>query len=137
MSFVDPAQMPMLGLGRRFNPASDFSKTAFVNEDMALYDLFGHHLRTNRAIIDGITFTGCRIEGPAIALILDGTRFDTTNFGESKGDVANLVLRPTGAMAIGTIPLRNCTFIGCEFYMLGFTGNESVIQDLLMIGKEA
>ncbi len=135
MSFVDPNQLPMLGLGRRFNPTDDISKRDFVNEDMALYELFVHHLRTNRAMIDGITFTGCRIEGPAVMLVLDGTTFDSTNFGESKGDIGNLVLRPTRNMAIGAIPMRNCTFIGCEFYMLGFTGNDAILDQILAIGN--
>lgn len=136
MTFVDPSQPMMMGLGRRFNPAADLSKTTFVNEDMSLHDLFLHHLRINRPVIEGVTFTGCRIEGPGIMLVLDGTTFDRTNFGESKGDIANLVLRPTGSMAIGAVPMRNCTFIGCEFYMLGFTGNDSTVEQLLMIGKD-
>lgn len=134
MTFMDPTFMT--GLGRPLNLAKDLSKTAFVNEDFQLYDLFAHRLRTNRAVIEGVTFTGCRIEGPAIMLVLDGTRFDTTNFGDSKGDIRNLVLRPTGDMAIGTIPMRNCTFVGCEFYMLGFTGNEQTVEQLLQIGKD-
>lgn len=134
MTFTDPTFLP--GLGRPLNPASDFSKTAFVDEDLALYDLYRHHLQTNRSIVDGVTFTRCRIEGPSIMLVLDGTRFDRTNFGEAKGDIANLILRPTGAMAIGTIPLRNCAFIDCEFFMLGFTGNTATLDQLLTIGKD-
>ncbi len=129
----DPNPMPMIGLGRRFNPTTDISKTAFVNEDMALYDLFLHQMRNNRAMIEGITFTGCRIEGPAVMLVLDGTTFEATNFGESKGDIGNLVLRPTRKMAIGTIPVRNCTFVNCEFYMLGFTGNDAILDQILAI----
>ena len=136
MTFVDPSQLPMTGLGRRFNPTPDISKRAFVDEDLALYDLFTHHMRTNRSVIDGITFTGCRIEGPAIMLVLDGTTFEATNFGESKGDIGNLVLRPTRNMAIGAIPVRNCTFVGCEFAMLGFTGNAAILDQILSIRSE-
>lgn len=136
MSFTDPARGVMTGLGRPFNLATDLSKRAFVNEDMSLYDLYIHYLSTGRSIIDGVTFTGCRIEGPSIMLVLAGTHFDRTNFGESKGDIANLVLRPAANMAIGAIPMMNCTFVECEFYMLGFTGNEAVLSQLLTIGKE-
>lgn len=125
--------LPMIGLGRRMNPATDLSKRSFQNEDFALYDLFVHHLRTGRTVIDGLTFTGCRIEGPAVMLVLDGTNFDSTNFGEAKGDMSNLVLRPSGSKAIGTLPMRNCTFVGCEFYALGFTGNDALIEQLLAI----
>lgn len=133
MSFVDPNQLPMIGLGRRFNPTADISKMAFENEDLALYDLFVHHLRTGRSVIDGISFKGCRVEGPAIMLVLDGTTFDATNFGESKGNIGNLVLRPVANMAIGAIPVRNCSFDGCEFHALGFTGNEAIINEILSI----
>ena len=133
MTFIDPNSLPMLDLGRRFNPTDDISKRAFVDEDMALYDLMIHHMRTNRVIIDGITFNRCRIEGPAVMLVLEGTRFESTNFGEAAGGTANMVLRPAGNKAIGAIPVRNCTFIGCEFSMLGFTGNAQVVNSLLSI----
>ncbi|RZJ04996.1 MAG: hypothetical protein EON89_05570 [Brevundimonas sp.] len=137
MTFVDPARMPAIGLGRKLNPAMDMNKSAFEGEDLALYDLFVHHLRTGRSVIDGITFTGCRVEGPAVMLVLDGTTFDATNFGESKGDMGNIVLRPVGNMAIGAIPVRNCTFLGCEFYALGFTGNEAILSQILAIPTSA
>ena len=137
MTFLEPSQLPMTGLGRRFNRTNDLGKLAFVNEDMALYVLYSHYLSTGRSIIDGVTFTGCRIERPSVMLILAGTRFDRTNFGESKGDIANLVLRPAANMAIGAIPMMNCTFVECEFYMLGFTGNEQTLNQLLTIGKES
>ena len=31
------------------------------------------------------------------------------------------------------MPVRNCTFVGCEFYALGFTGNDALIEQLLAI----
>ena len=133
MTFVDPANLPMTGLGRRLNITDNLGKRAFVNEDMALYDLFTHHMRTGRSMIDGITFTGCRIEGPAVMLVLPGTTFDAVNFGESKGDIGNLVLRPVRNMAIGAIPVINCAFQNCEFHALGFTGNEKVLNEILAI----
>jgi hypothetical protein len=132
MTDAQSGAYPMLGLGRRFNPARDLSRTAFRDEDMALYDLFVHHMRAGRAMIEGITFTGCRIEGPAVMLILDGTTFDATNFG-GNGPVADLVLRPVGTRAIGAIPMRNCTFVGCEFFMLGFTGGSVILDQILAI----
>lgn len=131
-----PNTLPMIGLGRPLNPAKDLSKTAFVNEDMALFDLYIHHMSRGKAIVEDITFTGCRIEGPSVMLVLDGTYFDRTNFGEAKGNIANLVLRPAGTMAIGAIPVKNCTFVDCEFFMLGFTGNEAILNQILTIGTE-
>ncbi len=134
---TNPTGLPMTGLGRPFNLVTDLSKRAFVNEDMALYDLYSHHLSTGRSIIDGVTFTGCRIEGPSIMLVLGSTHFDRTNFGETKGDIANLVLRPVANMAIGTIPVKDCTFVECEFFMLGFTGSDAIVKELLTIGKDS
>lgn len=133
MTAIDPAQLPMTGLGRRFNPAADLTKTVFENEDMPLYDLFMAHLKMGKSKIDGVTFKGCRLEGPAIMLVLPGTTFDRTNFGESRGNIANLVLRPVANLAIGAIPMANCTFEGCEFHGLGFTGNESILNEILAI----
>ena len=133
MTFTDPQQLPMTGLGRRFNPTTDLTKRVFENEDMALYDLFMATLRQGRAIIEGITFKGCRIEGPAVMLVLDGTSFEATNFGNSKGNMGNMVLRPAANIAIGTIPVRNCTFDGCEFFGLGFTGEEAIVEQILAI----
>ena len=136
MTFVDPSHYPLTGMGRRLNPAIDFAKTAFVDEDFALYDLYIHNLRANRAIVENTTFTSCRIEGPGIMLVLDGTSFDRTNFGESKGNISTAIQRPTGTMAIGSSPVRNCTLVNCEFYMLGFTGNEQIVEQLLKIGQD-
>lgn len=132
MTDAQSSPYPMLGLGRRFNPAKDLTKTAFLNEDMALYDLYVQHMRAGKALIEGITFTGCRIEGPAVMLILDGTTFDDTNFG-GNGPVSDLVMRPVGTRAIGAIPMRNCTFVGCEFFMLGFTGGSAILDQILAI----
>ncbi|WP_051651075.1 hypothetical protein [Brevundimonas bacteroides] len=137
MTFVDPSQLPMTGLGRRFNPASDLTKRVFENEDMPLYELFMATLRQGRSVIEGVTFRGCRIEGPAVMLVLDGTNFEATNFGNSKGDIANMVLRPVANMAIGAIPVRNCTFDGCEFHGLGFTGNAAILEQILSIRSVA
>lgn len=130
---TDPIPLPMTGLGRPFNLAEDLGKRAFENEDMALYELFMHHMRAGRAQLDGLTFTGCRIEGPAIMLVLPGTTFDAVNFGESRGNIGNMLLRPVLSMAIGAIPVVNCRFLRCEFHALGFTGNESILNELLSI----
>jgi hypothetical protein len=35
-----------------------------------------------------------------------------------------------GTMAVGSIPVRDCTFRNCRFHNLGFTGNETLLQTL-------
>jgi hypothetical protein len=47
--------------------------------------------------------------------------------------MGNMVLRPAANIAIGTIPVRNCTFDGCEFFGLGFTGEEAIVEQILAI----
>jgi hypothetical protein len=128
-----PARPPVIGVDRPVTLAQDLSKLSFENEDMALYELYRAQFAAGRVRIDGVTFRNCRIVGPAVMLVLDGTTFDTTNFGDARGDIGNLLLRPLRAIAVGTIPVANCRFIGCEFFNLGFTGPEAVIDDLLSI----
>ena len=130
---VDPAALSHVGLTRPLNVAADLTKSNFVYEDMTLFDLFAQRGRLGHAMIDGLTFTRCRIEGPAVMLVLPGTIFDAVNFGESRGDIGNMVLRPVRNMAIGTIPVVNCHFINCEFRALGFTGNEAILEEILSI----
>ena len=136
MTFVDPNSLPMIGLGRRLNPSTDLSKRVFENEDMGLYELYQQQRRNGQVELDGLTFTGCRIEGPAVMLILQGTTFDAVNFGEARGDIGNMLFRPVRNMAIGTIPVTNCTFVNCEFYAMGFTGNEHILKELLSIRSD-
>jgi len=114
------------------NPqASDPMAPAFTNMRINLTDLYRSQLHVGGgAIIEGRTFTDCLIEGPAIMLVLDAVHFDSTNFGETGGDVRNMLFRPMGTMAIGAIPVRNSTFKNCQFHTLGITGAEDMLQML-------
>ena len=98
----------------------------------ALFDLYRAGARLDvGAVIEGRTFSDCLIEGPAVMLALDGVNFESTNFGPTGGDVRNMLFRPmTGRMAIGSIPVRNCTFRNCQFHTLGITGGEELLQML-------
>lgn len=98
----------------------------------ALFDLYRANLQAGgEAVIEGRTFTDCFIEGPAVMLALEGVHFESTNFGPTGGDVRNMLFRPmTGRMAIGAIPVRNCTFRNCQFHTLGITGGEDLLQML-------
>ncbi|MFC5345021.1 hypothetical protein ACETK8_03325 [Brevundimonas staleyi] len=126
--------MSRLPLTRAVRVAPDLRTTVFEDVDLNLFDLHvanhGHHL----GVIMGRTFRGCRIQGPAIMLVSAGVRFDDCSFGDPNGDMRNLVLRPTGDRALGTVPFRDTLFEGCEFYNVGFTGSEQVVSDLLAVG---
>ena len=120
----------ILPINRPFADASDLNAEAFENVDIILYELFAAASKQGVGLIQGRTFRGCRFQGPAVILASSGVTFTDTNFGDSRGGIANLLLRPVGDKAIGTIPMRDCAFIGCEFYGVGFTGPEEFIAQV-------
>ena len=125
--------MSLLPINRPVALATDFGAAVFENLDLSLYDVFAHAARNGAPLIQGRTFKGCRIQGPAIALVSNGVTFEETNFGDSRGDIRNLVLKPVGDKAIGTVPMRDCAFIGCEFYGVGFTGTDEFIAQIVAL----
>lgn len=125
--------MSQLPINRPVALVEDFGAKVFENVDLTLYDVFAHSIQNGTPMIHGRTFKGCRIQGPAVVLASDGVTFRETNFGDSRGDIRNLVLRPLGDKAIGTVPMRDCTFIGCEFYGVGFTGTDEFIAQIVAL----
>lgn len=121
-------------IDRPVRVATDLSVAAFEDLDISLFDLYADAAARGEGLIRDRAFRGCRLQGPAILLISSGVSFDDVNFGDSRNDIRNLVLRPEGALALGTIPLRDCTFEGCEFYNVGFTGDEDFLAMILSIG---
>ncbi len=99
----------------------------------ALFDLYRANIQAGGgAMIEGRTFTDCFIEGPAVMLALEGNHFEGVNFGPTGGDLRNMLFRSmSGRMAIGAIPVRNCTFRNCQFHTLGITGNEELLRMLV------
>ena len=122
-----------LPISRPVSVAPDFKVTVFENVDLNLFDLHVAHFSAGIGVIQGRTFRGCRLQGPAIMLVSAGVTFNDCNFGDPGGDMRNLVLRPAGARALGTIPFRDTVFEGCEFYNVGFTGPEDILNELLSI----
>lgn len=107
--------------------------TAFNGGHFALFDLYRANIQADGgAVIEGRAFTDCFIEGPAVMLVLEGTHFEGTNFGPTGGDLRNMLFRSmTGQMAIGAIPVRNCTFKNCQFHTLGITGSDELLRMLV------
>ena len=120
-------------INRPVNVATDLSAPRFENLDVNLFELYAHGADKGVGIITNRTFIGCRIQGPAIVLVSAGVTFDDTNFGDSGGDIRNLILFPAGQKALGTVPLRDCHFEGCEFYNVGFTGNRDFLDELISL----
>ncbi|MCF8506598.1 MAG: hypothetical protein K9G59_16950 [Caulobacter sp.] len=114
--------------------AMDLTAKTFDGQAMTLSDLYRECVRSGQTIIEGRTFTNCRLEGPAIVAILSGVTFQTTDFGYTGGDIGRLVWRSASATGVvGAIPFRNCVFTGCSFFATGFTGPESFLQQILAL----
>lgn len=114
---------------REIDPRS----TEISGGHFALFDLYRANIQGGGgAVIEGRTFTDCFIEGPAVMLALEGVHFEGVNFGPTGGDMRNMLFRPMSErMAIGAIPVRNCTFRNCQFHTLGVTGAEALLKMLV------
>ncbi len=114
--------------------ATDLTATTFDGKAISVFDLYRETLRSGARVIEGRTFTNCRLEGPAVVAILGGVHFDSTDFGYAGGDVARMVLRsasPSGV--VGVIPFKDCRFVGCSFFAVGYTGPEAFLQQILAL----
>lgn len=120
-------------ISRPLSVATNLDLQTFENVDIVLHDLFMAAAHQQQGVIVGRTFTGCRLQGPAVVLIGSGTTFEETNFGDSRGGMKNLLLQPMGDKALGTVPMHDCTFIGCEFYNTGFTGSAETLEQLAAV----
>lgn len=105
----------------------------FRGGHFALFDLYRANIQAGGgAVLEGRTFVDCLIEGPALMLVQDGTHFEGVDFGPCGGDLRGMLFRSlSGAAAIGSIPVKNCTFRNCRFHTLGFTGSETLLATLI------
>ena len=126
-----------LPLTREVRIAEDLTVDLFEDVDLSLFDLHVANHGWNLGVIMDRTFRGCRLRGPAIMLVSAGVEFTDCNFGDPDGDMRNLVLRPSGRRALGTVPFRTTKFESCEFYNVGFTGPEQILAELLAVGSSA
>ena len=124
-----------LPLTRPIRIADEFETAVFEDVDVPLHALMAACISRGVSMIQGRTFRGCRLLGPAIVLVGAATTFDDTNFGDGRGQVGNLLLRPVGDKAIGAIPLVQCAFEGCEFREVGFTGGEDFLKAVLELDQ--
>ncbi|MET3836830.1 hypothetical protein ABIB58_002180 [Brevundimonas sp. UYEF29] len=120
----------ILPINRPLADAPDLNAKTFENVDIILYELYAAASANGVPLVEGRTFTGCRFQGPAVILVSNGVTFTDSNFGDGRGSVRNLLTRSLGDKAIGSIPMRDCKFIGCEFYGVGFTGSEDFLAQV-------
>ena len=105
-------------IARPVRVASDLHAGRFEDVDVNLFELYAACAEQS-GLISGRTFTRCRIQGPAIMLVSAGVTFDGCNFGDRDGDMRNLVLRPAGPRALGTVPMRDCLHLKSAVTQVG------------------
>lgn len=115
---------------RPVNIATDLSAADIRDVDFSLFDLFLAESRKGNRLVQGKTLTGCRIQGPGVMLASSGVTFDAVNFGDSRGDIRNILFVPDGPKGIGAIPFRDCAFVNCEFFGVGFTGATEFLDQM-------
>lgn len=98
------------------------ARTAFEKEAVWLPNLAVQHFNSGASVIDGLTFTDCLIEGPAVMMVVDGVTFDGCSMGVTK-DPNNLLVQPVGERMTGVIPFSNTRFVRCQFVRVAFTGH--------------
>lgn len=115
--------------------AADLLAPVIENADVSLFELFATQVRSGGGMtVKDRAFRNCRLEGPAVMLVLSGTTFDACDLGYSSGDAKNLLFRPVGDKATGAIPFENCKFENCQFFAVGYTGGEGVIRAISGVG---
>jgi len=78
-------------------------------------------LAGDEGIIEGATFTGCVIKGPAV-LVLQGTSKLVGNEFEGEIDAILWEILPTRTEVVGAILVKDCVFEGCNFTNVGVAG---------------
>lgn len=115
--------------------AEDLTVDHFSNVALPLVDLHRARLKIGQPTLTGITFENCRIEGPAIMLVIGGCQFDGVDFGFAGGDIRTLLLKPMSPNGVvGAIPVRDCTFRGGQLFAIGYTGGDGFLNQLLALG---
>jgi len=96
-------------------------KVLYENEIVRMAALAG-----DAAYIDGITFQGCDIKGPAVLLFRgEGDLLDSTFTGDPESIFWEFPT--TRDRIIGAILVTNCRFIACTFLNIGIAGTPDEI----------
>lgn len=105
------------------------AQDSFTKQAVWLPFLAVSHWNTGKMSIDGKAFTDCVIEGPAVMAVMNGTTFEGCAMGVAS-DIKTLLFRPLGDKMAGVVGMSNCKFVRCQFVQVGFTGADSLLQEL-------
>ena len=102
----------------------------YQKADIWIPTLIAEAMRRGENMIVGKTFIDCRLEGPAVLIPVGGCQFDACDMGFSGGDPRNLLLSPVGPdKVIGAVAFKDCTFLRCNFFAVGFTGAPEFLKN--------
>ena len=83
----------------------------------------------NKNMIQGRTFEGCRIFGPAV-LFLSGKGIVYDCGFEGAPEQVFWELAPEQKQIVGAVRVEDCTFRGCDFFAIGFVGLPERMKEL-------
>ena len=109
------------GDGRRPCTVSDVSfqeATLFSAQDVYLCEL-----ARDTNVLEGYTFEGCRIRGPAVMLFLGDVKFSQCTF-EHRDFIFEI--EPNRSF-FGMIGIKKISFEGCEFDRIGLAGSREFV----------
>ncbi len=87
---------------------------AFRNQEVALTEL----VSTENAVLDRMTFSECRIFGPAVLVLVAGSQLTNSNLGGPPDAI--LWPLPDVSTIVGAVVANACVFDHCEFFNIGF-----------------
>jgi hypothetical protein len=79
------------------------------------------------SVLDGFTFVGCQLNGPAVILPRDSV-FASNNFNSPNPAALLWEISPKRSEVVGVIEVRNCTFERCQFSNVGIAGPPKLIK---------
>ena len=124
---IDPSAPPPV--------ETNYLQAHFEQVTIVVSDLFRASVMTSQEpLIQGKTFTNCVIEGPAVLLALSGVSFEACQLGLTSDDPRSLMLMPMAKdRVVGAIAGKDCTFRGCQFFAIGYTGTDAFLDRMLQV----
>jgi hypothetical protein len=97
----------------------------FRNDAVRISDL-----TINTIVLDGYTFSNCRILGPIVLVPQGQTGFVNCNFGSGVDEIF-WEIPPSRQKVVGAVAVRDCMFSGCTFDGVGLAGPQEFRDKML------
>lgn len=78
-------------------------------------------------VLDGFTFVGCQVNGPAVLILIGNSTITHCNLGGPTMDAVLWEIPPARTVVAGAIAVQSCHFEGCSFQNIGFAGQADAI----------